>query len=191
MARPTHSAKHFSLKIKTRIFQDYQIHSINPFDVRELNSINSHPHLINRSVLLAVHSSFSFFNLYGEQIRSMAPVAVGDSIPDGTLSYFDDQDQLQNVSIHSLAAGKKVILFAVPGAFTPTCRSNLFFRLKLSFLVFGIWWFLYTILGLIEVLMSQLGYFLVCVGFSVWSMYQALLRKQMSWNQKAWTSYCA
>ncbi|KAI5662806.1 hypothetical protein M9H77_22129 [Catharanthus roseus] len=51
----------------------------------------------------------------------MAPVAVGDSIPDGTLSYFDDQDQLQNVSIHSLAAGKKVILFAVPGAFTPTC----------------------------------------------------------------------
>ncbi|KAK4391681.1 Peroxiredoxin-2 [Sesamum angolense] len=51
----------------------------------------------------------------------MAPVAVGDVIPDGTLSYFDEQDQLQSVSIHSLAAGKKVILFAVPGAFTPTC----------------------------------------------------------------------
>ncbi|KAL8487463.1 hypothetical protein ACS0TY_023951 [Phlomoides rotata] len=54
----------------------------------------------------------------------MAPIAVGDAIPDGTLSYFDDQDQLQSVSIHSLAAGKKVILFAVPGAFTPTCSMK-------------------------------------------------------------------
>ncbi|KAJ4708468.1 Peroxiredoxin [Melia azedarach] len=51
----------------------------------------------------------------------MAPIAVGDSLPDGTLAYFDEQDQLQTVSVHSLAAGKKVILFGVPGAFTPTC----------------------------------------------------------------------
>ena len=52
----------------------------------------------------------------------MAPIAVGDPLPDGTLAYFDEQDQLQQVSVHSLAAGKKVILFGVPGAFTPTCR---------------------------------------------------------------------
>ncbi|GKV11724.1 hypothetical protein SLEP1_g22949 [Rubroshorea leprosula] len=51
----------------------------------------------------------------------MAPIAVGDVIPDGTLSHFDEQDQLQKVSVHSLAAGKKVIIFGVPGAFTPTC----------------------------------------------------------------------
>ncbi|KAH7511941.1 peroxiredoxin-2B [Ziziphus jujuba] len=51
----------------------------------------------------------------------MAPIAVGDSLPDGTVSYFDDNDQLQSVSVHSLTAGKKVILFGVPGAFTPTC----------------------------------------------------------------------
>ncbi len=51
----------------------------------------------------------------------MAPIAVGDVIPDGTVAYFDEQDQLQEASIHSLAAGKKVILFGVPGAFTPTC----------------------------------------------------------------------
>ncbi|KAL0333889.1 UNVERIFIED_CONTAM: Peroxiredoxin-2 [Sesamum angustifolium] len=56
----------------------------------------------------------------------MAPVAVGDVIPDGTLSYFDEQDQLQSVSIHSLAAGKKVILFAVPGAFTPPAVNDPF-----------------------------------------------------------------
>ena len=52
----------------------------------------------------------------------MAPIAVGDVIPDGTLAYFDEQDQLQQASVHSLAAGKKVIVFGVPGAFTPTCR---------------------------------------------------------------------
>ncbi|KAL1825476.1 hypothetical protein DCAR_0313671 [Daucus carota subsp. sativus] len=51
----------------------------------------------------------------------MAPIAVGASIPDGTLAYFDEYDQLQEVSVHSLAAGKKVVLFGVPGAFTPTC----------------------------------------------------------------------
>uniref|UniRef100_A0A7N0UGK8 Glutaredoxin-dependent peroxiredoxin n=1 Tax=Kalanchoe fedtschenkoi TaxID=63787 RepID=A0A7N0UGK8_KALFE len=51
----------------------------------------------------------------------MAPIAVGSSIPDGTLAYFDADDQLQQVSIHSLAAGKKAVLFGVPGAFTPTC----------------------------------------------------------------------
>jgi peroxiredoxin len=52
----------------------------------------------------------------------MAPIAVGDVLPDGKLAYFDEQDQLQEVSVHSLVAGKKVILFGVPGAFTPTCR---------------------------------------------------------------------
>ncbi|MBA0764400.1 hypothetical protein Gotri_013756 [Gossypium trilobum] len=51
----------------------------------------------------------------------MAPIAVGDVLPDGTLSYFDADDKLQQVSVHSLAAGKKVIIFGVPGAFTPTC----------------------------------------------------------------------
>ncbi|KAJ8640820.1 hypothetical protein MRB53_017514 [Persea americana] len=54
----------------------------------------------------------------------MAPIAVGEKIPDGTLAHFDAEDKLQRVSVHSLAAGKKVILFGVPGAFTPTCRHG-------------------------------------------------------------------
>ncbi|KVH93891.1 hypothetical protein Ccrd_004064 [Cynara cardunculus var. scolymus] len=56
----------------------------------------------------------------------MAPIAVGETIPDGTLAYFDEQDQLQQVSVHSLASGKKVVLFGVPGAFTPTCSKRPF-----------------------------------------------------------------
>ncbi|CAL9771249.1 unnamed protein product [Musa acuminata subsp. burmannicoides] len=55
----------------------------------------------------------------------MAPIAVGDALPEGTLACFDENDQLQQVSVHALAAGKKVILFGVPGAFTPTCRRSL------------------------------------------------------------------
>ncbi|XP_077210020.1 peroxiredoxin-2C-like [Tasmannia lanceolata] len=54
----------------------------------------------------------------------MAPIAVGDSLPDGTLAHFDSEDKLQQVTVHSLAAGKKVILFGVPGAFTPTCSMQ-------------------------------------------------------------------
>ncbi|KAI3934687.1 hypothetical protein MKW98_013570 [Papaver atlanticum] len=54
----------------------------------------------------------------------MAPIKVGDVIPDGTLGHFDSEDQLQQLSIHSLAAGKKVIIFGVPGAFTPTCSMQ-------------------------------------------------------------------
>ncbi|CAF1901136.1 hypothetical protein HID58_046692 [Brassica napus] len=55
---------------------------------------------------------------------SMAPIAVGDVVPEGSISFFDENDQLQTVSVHSLAAGKKVILFGVPGAFTPTCSMK-------------------------------------------------------------------
>uniref|UniRef100_A0A1D1Z5K4 Glutaredoxin-dependent peroxiredoxin n=1 Tax=Anthurium amnicola TaxID=1678845 RepID=A0A1D1Z5K4_9ARAE len=54
----------------------------------------------------------------------MAPIAVGDTLPEGTLAWFDDKDELQQVSVHSLAAGKKVVLFGVPGAFTPTCSMK-------------------------------------------------------------------
>ncbi|GMI91818.1 thioredoxin-dependent peroxidase 1 [Hibiscus trionum] len=51
----------------------------------------------------------------------MGRIAVGDTIPDGTLSYADEAHQIVNVSLHSLAAGKQVILVGVPGAFTPGC----------------------------------------------------------------------
>jgi len=56
----------------------------------------------------------------------MAPIKVGDVIPDGTLAFLDEENKPQSVTIHSLSAGKKVIIFAVPGAFTPTCRLTSF-----------------------------------------------------------------
>ncbi|EEF33787.1 peroxiredoxin-2E, chloroplastic [Ricinus communis] len=53
-----------------------------------------------------------------------AAITVGDKLPDATLSYFDSDDELQTTTISSLTAGKKSILFAVPGAFTPTCSQK-------------------------------------------------------------------
>ncbi|CAL5039477.1 unnamed protein product [Urochloa decumbens] len=73
--------------------------------------------------------------LLGSQIRAAAAssatsappktIAVGDRLPDATLSYFDSPDgELQTVTVRDLTAGKKVVLFAVPGAFTPTCTQK-------------------------------------------------------------------
>ncbi|EAZ37692.1 hypothetical protein OsJ_22032 [Oryza sativa Japonica Group] len=54
-----------------------------------------------------------------------ATIAVGDKLPDATLSYFDSPDgKLKTVTVRDLTAGKKVVLFAVPGAFTPTCTQK-------------------------------------------------------------------
>ncbi|XP_047980535.1 peroxiredoxin-2E-1, chloroplastic [Salvia hispanica] len=53
-----------------------------------------------------------------------ATISVGDKLPDATLSYFDSADELQTVSVADLTSNKKVILFAVPGAFTPTCSQK-------------------------------------------------------------------
>ncbi|KAG8374161.1 hypothetical protein BUALT_Bualt11G0102100 [Buddleja alternifolia] len=53
-----------------------------------------------------------------------ATISVGDKLPDATLSYFDSSDELQTLTISDLTANKKAILFAVPGAFTPTCSQK-------------------------------------------------------------------
>ncbi|CAI0408120.1 unnamed protein product [Linum tenue] len=53
-----------------------------------------------------------------------ASISVGDKLPEATLSYLDADDEVQTVTISSLTAGKKAILFAVPGAFTPTCSQK-------------------------------------------------------------------
>ncbi|XWS66743.1 hypothetical protein CRYUN_Cryun05aG0226900 [Craigia yunnanensis] len=53
-----------------------------------------------------------------------ATISVGYKLPDATLSFFDSDGELQTTTISSLTAGKKAILFAVPGAFTPTCSQK-------------------------------------------------------------------
>jgi peroxiredoxin len=49
-------------------------------------------------------------------------IAVGDRIPEATLNML--QDGVQAVDTHELFDGRKVLMFAVPGAFTPTCSAK-------------------------------------------------------------------
>lgn len=60
----------------------------------------------------------------------MAPIAVLDKIPDGNLSYIDDEGALRGVDVYKLGFKKKIVIFGLPGAFTPTCRYP--FHPKLS-----------------------------------------------------------
>ena len=49
-------------------------------------------------------------------------VQVGDQIPEGALKVMGEKGP-QDVSTSDMFGGKKVVLFAVPGAFTPTCSA--------------------------------------------------------------------
>lgn len=49
-------------------------------------------------------------------------IQVGDKLPEHTFQLLND-DGMQNPTSSELFSGKKVVLFAVPGAFTPTCSA--------------------------------------------------------------------
>uniref|UniRef100_A0A453JD37 glutaredoxin-dependent peroxiredoxin n=1 Tax=Aegilops tauschii subsp. strangulata TaxID=200361 RepID=A0A453JD37_AEGTS len=55
-------------------------------------------------------------------LAATTTITVGERLPDATLSYFDSPDgELKMVTVRDRTAGKNVVLFAVQGAFTPTC----------------------------------------------------------------------
>lgn len=49
-------------------------------------------------------------------------ISAGDTLPEATLTMIGANGPEQ-VSIHAKAKGRKIVIFAVPGAFTPTCHS--------------------------------------------------------------------
>ena len=50
------------------------------------------------------------------------PIQVGDSIPEVTLKTMGEKGP-QDITTGEIFSGKKVVMFAVPGAFTPTCSA--------------------------------------------------------------------
>ena len=50
------------------------------------------------------------------------PIQPGDALPEVSLKRI--REGVETVDTHSLFGGKKVVLFAVPGAFTPTCSER-------------------------------------------------------------------
>lgn len=49
-------------------------------------------------------------------------IQIGEKIPQATLNIL--QDGVQSITTDELFDGRKVVLFAVPGAFTPTCSAK-------------------------------------------------------------------
>ena len=50
-------------------------------------------------------------------------IQTGEKLPSGTLKVAD-ADGIRDATTEQLFGGKKVVLFAVPGAFTPTCSAK-------------------------------------------------------------------
>ncbi len=50
-------------------------------------------------------------------------IAGGDKIPSGTLFHMTENGP-EAITTEAVFAGKKVVLFALPGAFTPTCSAK-------------------------------------------------------------------
>jgi peroxiredoxin len=50
-------------------------------------------------------------------------IKVGDKLPSVKL-WYKDEDGVKSIDSDELFAGKKVVLFALPGAFTPTCSAS-------------------------------------------------------------------
>ena len=55
-------------------------------------------------------------------MESAMTIKVGDKIPNATLNYL--KDGVQAINTDEIFDGKKVVLFSVPGAFTPTCSAK-------------------------------------------------------------------
>lgn len=50
-------------------------------------------------------------------------ISIGDKLPDVTLKTMTP-DGAKDLTTQDIFAGKRVVLFGVPGAFTPTCSNN-------------------------------------------------------------------
>jgi peroxiredoxin len=58
------------------------------------------------------------------------PIKVGDRLPDGTLMEFVETERpgctvgSNSFPVQDLAKGKRIVIFGLPGAFTPTCSAK-------------------------------------------------------------------
>ncbi len=74
------------------------------------------------------------------QEEERAMISVGDQLPDAQLTRMG-ADGPEQVALSDLTKGRTIVIFAVPGAFTPTCHSAhvpSFMRTKDQFLAKGV-----------------------------------------------------
>ncbi|XP_055607471.1 peroxiredoxin-5, mitochondrial-like [Uranotaenia lowii] len=80
-----------------------------------------HPLLVSKFSLLTLGRSTAALQRFSFHTSKMVLIKEGDKIP--SIDLFEDSPA-NKVNIADLCAGKKVILFAVPGAFTPGCSKT-------------------------------------------------------------------
>lgn len=51
-------------------------------------------------------------------------IQIGQTLPDVQIAVVEDGAEVQRATTQTLFAGRNVVLFAVPGAFTPTCSER-------------------------------------------------------------------
>jgi len=57
-------------------------------------------------------------------------IKIGDRLPEGTLEEFNETEQPgcpvgpAKINVAEVAKGKKIVIFGLPGAFTPTCSAK-------------------------------------------------------------------
>lgn len=49
-------------------------------------------------------------------------IVEGDRLPEGVWYRIDDTEKVKKISVAEFTAHRKIVIFAVPGAFTPTCH---------------------------------------------------------------------
>jgi len=76
---------------------------------------------MNSVVQSLLRSKFPISRLRNFHVSAMAPVAVGDKVP--SVDLFEDNPG-GKVNLAQLCEGKKVVVFGVPGAFTPGCSKT-------------------------------------------------------------------
>ncbi|XP_043260226.1 peroxiredoxin-5, mitochondrial [Colletes gigas] len=77
--------------------------------------------VISRTILGGERSSFSCFVRNFRVSSQNMVIAVGDKLP--AVDLFEDSPA-NKVNLAKIAAGKKIVVFAVPGAFTPGCSKT-------------------------------------------------------------------
>lgn len=77
--------------------------------------------LINKAILVGERSSLSCLVKGFRTSAQNMVVAVGDKLP--TVDLFEDTPA-NKVNLAKIATGKKIVIFAVPGAFTPGCSKT-------------------------------------------------------------------
>ncbi|XP_076374883.1 peroxiredoxin 5 [Megalopta genalis] len=76
---------------------------------------------INRAILVSERSSLSSLVKGFRTSAQNMVIAIGDKLP--TIDLFEDSPA-NKVNLAKIASGKKIVVFAVPGAFTPGCSKT-------------------------------------------------------------------